>query len=104
MNLIIYGSKYGSAKKYAEELARRTGFELAPYEEAGDINGYETIVYIGALYAGGVLGMKKTLGKLKDIAAKKNNNRHRWPCRPGRQRKRRKHTKVGGAAASKRAF
>ena len=71
MDIIIYGSKYGSAKKYAEELARRTGFELAPYEETGDINGYETIVYIGALYAGGVLGMKKTLGKLKNIAAKK---------------------------------
>ncbi len=71
MDIIIYGSKYGSAKKYAEELARRTGFELAPFQETGDINGYETIVYIGALYAGGVLGMKKTLGKLKNIAAKK---------------------------------
>ena len=71
MNIIIYGSKYGSAKKYAEELARRTGFELAPFQETGDINGYETIVYVGALYAGGVLGMKKALGKLKDIAAKK---------------------------------
>ena len=71
MDIIIYGSKYGSAKKYAEELARRTGFELAPFQETGDINGYETIVYIGALYAGGEKKKKKTLGKLKNIAAKK---------------------------------
>lgn len=69
MNIIIYGSKYGSAKKYAEELARRTGFELAPYEDAGDINGYETIVYIGALYAGGAIDYSRLNLKLKMMMA-----------------------------------
>ena len=52
--IVIYGSKYGTAKQYAEELARRTGFELKAYDDAYDITGYEPIAYIGALYAGGV--------------------------------------------------
>ena len=65
-NIIIYGSQYGTAKKYADELANRLGFELKSYESVGDINSYKTIIYIGALYAGGVLGMKKTFKSLKD--------------------------------------
>ena len=71
MDVIIYGSRYGTARQYAEELARRTGADVFPYDEVDDADRYETIVYIGSLYAGGVLGMKKTLGKLKNIAAKK---------------------------------
>ena len=62
--IVIYGSKYGTTKQYAEELARRTGFEVKAYDDAYDINGYEPIAYIGALYAGGVLGMKKTIARL----------------------------------------
>lgn len=69
--IVIYGSQYGTAKQYAEELARRTGFEVRSYDAAGDINGYETIVYIGALYASGVLGMKKTFDKLAGFQGKK---------------------------------
>jgi len=65
-NIIVYGSQYGTAKKYADELANRLGFELKSYESVGDINSYKTIIYVGALYAGGVLGMKKTFKSLKD--------------------------------------
>lgn len=64
MNVIIYGSLHGSAKKYAEELGKRLNIEVVNYKDVEDINAYETIVYIGALYAGGVLGMKKTFAKL----------------------------------------
>ena len=71
MNIVIYGSQYVTAKKYAEELSARTGFELKSYEEAGDINAYATIIYIGALYAGGVMGMKKVFKNMKDISAHK---------------------------------
>ena len=39
-----------------EELAYHVGYELESYEDVTDINTYETIVYIGALYAGGVCG------------------------------------------------
>ena len=66
MNIVIYGSQYGTAKRYAEELSNRLGFELKSYEEVADVNLYDTIIYVGALYAGGVLGMKKTFKGMKD--------------------------------------
>lgn len=62
--IVIYGSQYGTARQYAEELARRTGIEARPCDSIGDINQYDNIAYVGALYAGGVLGMKKTFAKL----------------------------------------
>jgi flavodoxin len=61
MNIVIYGSQYGTAKRYAEELSNRLGFELKSYEEVADVNLYDTIIYVGALYAGGVLGRKRHL-------------------------------------------
>lgn len=61
MKVIIYGTQYGTAGKYAEELSRRTQIACKSYEEIDDINAYDTIVYIGSLYAGGVMGMKKTM-------------------------------------------
>ena len=36
MGVIIYGSKYGTSKRYAEELVRRTGFELREFSNTGD--------------------------------------------------------------------
>ena len=63
--IIVYGSQYGSAEKYAKELAKRLEFECIRFEDMKDINAYETIIYIGSLYAGGVQGMKKTLKKLR---------------------------------------
>ena len=68
--IIVYGSCYGSAKRYADELSKRTGVTCVSYETAGDLGAYDRIVYIGALYAGGVLGMKATLGALKNWADK----------------------------------
>lgn len=69
-SIVIYGSQYGTAKQYAEELARRTGIEACQYDSIGDVNQYDTIAYIGALYAGGVMGMKKTFAKLASCEEK----------------------------------
>ena len=71
MKIIIYGSKYGTAKQYALELSKKTDIQAVPYSDIKDINRYDAIIYIGALYAGGVLGMKKTLRKLKNPSDKK---------------------------------
>lgn len=71
MKIIIYGSQYGTAKKYAEELAKRTNIEIKSYKDVTDIDQYNTVVYIGSLYAGGVLGMKKTLAKISQCQNKK---------------------------------
>ena len=60
-SIIIYGSRYGSARRYAQELSKQTDIPAVSYQEAPPLSKLETIVYIGALYAGGVLGLTKTL-------------------------------------------
>ena len=71
MKIIIYGSKYGTAKQYAMELSKKTNIKVDDYKNIKNINDYETIIYIGALYAGGVLGMAKTLKKISNSENKK---------------------------------
>lgn len=63
-SLIIYGSRYGSTKRYAERLAEKTGIEAVAFKEAKDISAYDRIIYMGALYAGSVMGLKKTVGRM----------------------------------------
>lgn len=70
MKIIIYGSQYGTTKKYADELGKRTDIEVKNYDDIDDINLYDTIIYFGALYAGGVMGMKKTFSKLSSAVDK----------------------------------
>ena len=71
MKIILFGTTYGSSKLYAEELSKRTGIEARSYDEVSSIDGYDTVIYIGSLYAGGVQGMKKTFSKLTDVCEKK---------------------------------
>ena len=71
MKIIIYGTVYGSSKRYAEILSKKYDMEMKSFNEIEDINIYDEIIYIGSLYAGGVLGMKKTLNKIKDLTNKK---------------------------------
>lgn len=64
--IIIYQSKYGSTKKYAEWLATKLNADLYPKSKttAEMLQKYDTIVYGGGLYAGGVNGisfLQKTL-------------------------------------------
>ena len=59
--LIVYGSQYGSAEHYARKLAEYTGFPVLPYKAAKSLEHYARVIYIGALYAGGVLGLRQTL-------------------------------------------
>ena len=69
-NIIIYGSNYGTTEQYAKELSKRTDIEAISFENVQEINKYDKIIYIGGLYAGGVLGMSKTLRKLTNIQNK----------------------------------
>lgn len=61
--LILYGSQYGTTKRYADELSRLTGLPAVSYEKAVDLAGCEQIVYLGGLYAGGVKGLKQAVKK-----------------------------------------
>lgn len=71
MKIIIYGSIYGTTKKYACELSKETEIPAISYEEFKYDDNYDTIIYMGALYAGGVLGMKKVLSKIPSSNIKK---------------------------------
>ena len=71
-SIIIYGSHYGTTKQYAEELSKKTNIKAISFKKFNQqINDYDNIIYLGALYAGGVLGMSKTLKKLNNISNKK---------------------------------
>lgn len=68
--MIVYKSKYGSTKKYAEWLEEATGFGCVTTKEC-DINKLlecDTVVFMGGVYASGiscVSYIKKVIGKLK---------------------------------------
>ena len=60
-SLIIYGSQYGTTKRYAERFAEMTGFPVISYEDINALSGYERVIYFGGLYAGGVKGLKNAV-------------------------------------------
>lgn len=59
--VIIYGSKYGSTYRYAKQLSEQTNITAVSYNEAPDLSEIHTIIYMGGLYAGGVVGLAKVL-------------------------------------------
>lgn len=67
-NLIIYGSQYGTTKRYAEKMSEMTGIPLINYENIKDLSEYDTIIHFGGLYAGGVKGLKSTIKALPENA------------------------------------
>ena len=62
--VIIYGSQYGTTKQYAERFAAMTRFPVIDYTDVETLAGYERIIFFGALYAGGIKGLKKTAKKM----------------------------------------
>lgn len=62
--LIIYGSQYGTTKRYAEKFAAMTNFPVVRYEDIRTLTEYDRVIYFGGLYAGGVKGLKNTVKKL----------------------------------------
>ena len=63
-HIIIYGSEYGSTKRYAERLSEITGIEAVNYKKVKDIGDYKRVIYLRGLFAGGVMGLKKTVSKM----------------------------------------
>ena len=71
--LVVFGSKYGTTREYAEALAKDLNFKCYSYDEVNDeiINSYDYIIYGGGLYAGAVLGLSKTIKKINNFKDKK---------------------------------
>ena len=57
--IVLYQSKYGATKKYAEWLAGKTGFDCVEHKkaEAWQVAEYETVVLGGGIYASGIAGL-----------------------------------------------
>ena len=66
--LITYGSQYGSAEHYARKFVECTGFPVLPYRQVKNVAGYDRIIHFGALYAGGVLGLRQIVPLLSPKA------------------------------------
>ena len=62
--IILYGSRYGASQQYAQALEGRTGLPAVSYNEIKDFSPFDTIVYIGGVYAGRTLGLAKTVRRL----------------------------------------
>lgn len=69
--VVIYKSKTGFTKKYAEWIAEELSADIFDVSKVNinTLNKYDTIVYGGSLYAVGIIGVKlikKNIDKLKD--------------------------------------
>lgn len=69
--IVIYKSKYGSTKAYAEWIAEALSCKAVEHKSVKieDLRGYDTIVYGGGLYAEVIAGVSlitKNMEKLKD--------------------------------------
>lgn len=67
--IILFQSKYGATKKYADWLSEETGFPSIETNKANimDITQFDTIILGGGIYASGILGLsflKKNIGTL----------------------------------------
>lgn len=68
--IIVYKSKYGSTKKYAEWLSEATGFRAVSVKEAdiSELEKCDTIIVGGGIYASGFAFapfLKKNIARLK---------------------------------------
>ena len=69
--IILYTSKYGATRRYAEWFAQDTGFDILETKKADieDVKQYDILVLFGGIYAMGIAGLsflKKNIGRLRD--------------------------------------
>lgn len=69
--IIVYQSKYGATKKYAQWLQNMTDFCCMEVSKAvvDEVAQYETVIFCGGIYASGIAGLpflKKNIEKFKN--------------------------------------
>lgn len=71
--LILYSSKTGFSKRYAQWLAESLNCQAIPFKERKSVNGndYEKIILFGGLYAGQMSGLKWLKSKLPALSGKR---------------------------------
>lgn len=64
--LIVYGTQYGTTKRYAEKFSEIMDTPCISYEEVKALSNYDVVIHFGGLYAGGVKGLKTTIKALPE--------------------------------------
>lgn len=67
--IILYQSKYGATKKYADQLVEETGYDCIETKDAkvANLQNYDVVILGGGVYASGIAGLqfiKKNIGRL----------------------------------------
>lgn len=70
---VVYKSKYGTTEKYAKWIADSVHGDLFKHRDVsmGNLIAYDTLVYLGGLYAGGILGFSLIRKNFEKLAGKK---------------------------------
>lgn len=70
---VLYQSRYGTARQYAEWIAEETGGTLFPIPKVtlADLEGYDTIIIGGGIYASRILGMNFLAKNFSQVSGKK---------------------------------
>jgi menaquinone-dependent protoporphyrinogen IX oxidase len=70
--LILYTSKTGNTKAYAEDIAKQVGGDVAPlaHFRMKKLQDYDTVVYGGWVQGGTIKGLDKFLAEYKSIEKK----------------------------------
>lgn len=71
--IILYQSKYGATKRYADWLSEETGFDCIETQKAKieDIKQYGTIILGGGIYASGIAGLSFLKKHIKELQGKR---------------------------------
>ena len=71
--IVVYQSKYGAAKTYAEWIAQELSCQAVEAKKIriGDLQDYDTIIYGGGLYAEAIAGVTLITKHLDQLAGKK---------------------------------
>ena len=71
--IVLYKSKYGATKKYADWLEERTGYPCMEVDEASikDVQNYDVIILCGGIYASGVPAFSFLKKHIDRLAGKK---------------------------------
>jgi menaquinone-dependent protoporphyrinogen IX oxidase len=71
--IILYQSKYGATKKYADWLKEETGYDCIETKKAtlSLMQAYDVIVLGGGVYASGIAGLQFLKKNINDLSGKK---------------------------------
>lgn len=70
--IVLYGSQYGTTERYAKWIAEQMECEVRSYKNVKpeNLEQYDTIIFGGGLYAGGLSGVKILTGNYERIKSK----------------------------------